>query len=100
VLIVTLPEATPVHEAAALQQDLRRAQIEPYAWVINQSLMPLAVQDPVLQRRQADERRYISEVLTQFAKRTALIPWRIEPPVGYLGLRALIEETYFVDAKG
>ena len=39
VLIVTLPEATPVHEAAALQQDLRRAQIEPYAWIINQSLI-------------------------------------------------------------
>jgi arsenite-transporting ATPase len=99
VLIVTLPEATPVHEAAALQQDLRRAQIEPYAWVINQSLMPLAVRDPVLRRRQADERRYIREVLTQYAKRTALIPWRIEPPVGYSGLRALTEEANFVDAK-
>ncbi len=99
VLIVTLPEATPVHEAAALQQDLRRAQIEPYAWVINQSLMPLAVRDPVLRRRQADERRYISEVLTQHAKRTALIPWHIEPPVGYSGLRALTEETSFVNAQ-
>jgi arsenite-transporting ATPase len=99
VLIVTLPEATPVHEAAALQQDLRRAQIEPYAWVINQSLMPLAVRDPILRRRQADEHRYIREVLTQYAKRTALIPWRIEPPVGYSGLRSLTEETHFVDAK-
>jgi arsenite-transporting ATPase len=99
VLIVTLPEATPVHEAAALQQDLRRAQIEPYAWVINQSLMPLAVRDPVLCRRQSDERRYISEVLTQYAKRTALIPWQMEPPVGYSGLRALTEETNFVDAQ-
>ena len=39
VLIVTLPEATPVHEAAALQADLRRAQIEPFAWVINQSFV-------------------------------------------------------------
>src|SRR5690606_13843447 len=48
VLNVTLPEATPVHEAAALQRDLRRAEIEPYAWVINQSLSPLAVTDPVL----------------------------------------------------
>lgn len=99
VLIVTLPEATPVHEAAALQQDLRRAQIEPYAWVINQSLMPLAVRDPVLRRRQADERRYIREVLTQYAKRIALVPWRIEPPVGYSGLRALTEETSFANAK-
>ena len=38
ILIVTLPEATPVHEAARLQNDLRRAGITPYAWVINQSL--------------------------------------------------------------
>jgi arsenite-transporting ATPase len=41
VLIVTLPEATPVHEAAQLQRDLRRAEIEPYAWVINNCLSPL-----------------------------------------------------------
>jgi arsenite-transporting ATPase len=40
VLIVTLPEATPVHEAAGLQQELVRASIRPFAWVINQSLTP------------------------------------------------------------
>jgi arsenite-transporting ATPase len=45
VLIVTLPEATPVHEAASLQRDLRRAEIEPYAWVINQVLSPLPITD-------------------------------------------------------
>ncbi len=49
VLVVTLPEATPVHEAAKLQEDLRRAEIEPFAWVINQSLVPLEVTDPTLQ---------------------------------------------------
>ena len=38
VLTVTLPEATPVHEAAQMQCELRRAEIEPYVWVINQSL--------------------------------------------------------------
>jgi anion-transporting ArsA/GET3 family ATPase len=37
ILIVTLPEATPVHEAARLQDDLKRAKITPYAWIINQS---------------------------------------------------------------
>ena len=51
VLIVTLPEATPVHEAAQLQGDLLRADITPYAWVINQSLTPLTVTDPGLQSR-------------------------------------------------
>ena len=51
VLIVTLPEATPVHEAASLQRDLLRAGITPFAWVINQSLTPLPVTDPVLKSR-------------------------------------------------
>lgn len=31
VILVTLPETTPVSEASALQGDLRRAEIEPYA---------------------------------------------------------------------
>lgn len=99
VLIVTLPEATPVHEAAALQQDLRRAQIEPYAWIINQSLAPLLVGDRLLLRRQEYEHRYIKEVVTQHAKRVALIPWQIEPPVGYAGLKALTDEGVCVEAK-
>jgi predicted nucleic acid-binding Zn ribbon protein len=55
VLIVTLPEATPVHEAAALQDDLRRAQIEPFAWVINQSFAESGSRDPLLVARGADE---------------------------------------------
>ncbi len=37
-IIVTLAETTPVLEAANLQQDLRRAGIEPWAWVVNNSL--------------------------------------------------------------
>lgn len=82
VLIVTLPEATPVHEAAQLQRDLRRAEIEPYAWVINQSLSPLTVTDPLLIERQRHEARYIQEVVSEHARRTALIAWQIEPPVG------------------
>lgn len=48
ILLVALAEATPVHEAAALQEDLRRASIEPYAWIVNQSLLPLEVRDPLL----------------------------------------------------
>ncbi len=90
VLIVTLPEATPVHEAAQLQRDLRRAEIEPYAWVINQSLSPLNVTDPLLIERQRNEARYINEVVTQQAIRTALISWQIEPPVGRAALNHAI----------
>ena len=82
VLIVTLPEATPVHEAAKLQEDLVRAHIRPFAWVINQSLLPLAVHDPVLVARRRHEGRYIAEVIEELATRTAIIPWQIEAPVG------------------
>jgi arsenite/tail-anchored protein-transporting ATPase len=90
VLIITLPEATPVHEAAKLQSDLKRAGITPFAWVINQSLAPLEVTDPVLQARRAQESAYIREVTGRLARRVALVPWRIELPVGLEGLRSLL----------
>ncbi len=95
VLIVTLPEATPVHEAAQLQRDLRRAEIEPYAWVINQCLAPLNVTDPLLIERKKHEAAYIQEVVNEQAQRTALIPWQIEPPVGLDALNHAIAMEAF-----
>jgi arsenite-transporting ATPase len=82
ILLVTLPEATPVHEAAALQEDLRRARIEPFAWIINQSLLQSGSCDPLLQRRALSEHRYISEIVTKHAQRTAWLPWQAEEPTG------------------
>lgn len=79
VVLCTLAEATPVHEAAQLQADLRRAGIEPFAWVVTQSLAPVAVTDPILVARRAQEQDYIDEVVTRHAKRTALVPWRVHP---------------------
>jgi len=87
VLIVTLPEATPVHEAAKLQEDLRRAEIEPFAWVINQSLLPLSVSDPTLRRRRLHELPFLDEVKSKLACRIALIPWQVDPPTGIEALR-------------
>jgi arsenite-transporting ATPase len=89
VLIVTLAEATPVHEAAALQRDLRRAEIEPYAWVINQVLSPLPITDPLMKQRQSHEQKYLNEVQQSLASRVAVIPWQIEPPTGLQGLSRL-----------
>ncbi|MEQ9410204.1 MAG: arsenical pump-driving ATPase [Fuerstiella sp.] len=91
VLVVTHPAATPVHEAARLQADLRRAEIEPFAWVINQSLVPLDVTDPVLRRRQQHELPFIDEIRSNLAERVALIPWQIDPPIGVEGLRRITE---------
>ena len=99
VLIVTLPEATPVHEAASLQRDLRRAEIEPYAWVINQCLSPLTIHDPLLQERQLHEEPYIREVMEKQSHRTSLIPWQIDPPVGKIGLEHLLQNTDLSIAK-
>ncbi len=74
ILLVTLPEATPVHEAAALQRDLARADIRPFAWVVNQSLTPLEVRDPVLVARRANEARFHAEARA-LAARLAVVPW-------------------------
>jgi len=90
VLLVTLPEATPVHEAAKLQEDLERAEIHPYAWVINQSLTPLEVSDPILRARQAQEAAFLREVIERHAGRVALVPWQTETPVGVERLRELL----------
>jgi arsenite-transporting ATPase len=80
-----------VHEAAQLQRDLRRAEIEPYAWIINNSLCPLNVTDPLLVERQKQEARYIHEVVNGQASRTALIAWQLEPPVGPEALKRAIQ---------
>jgi arsenite/tail-anchored protein-transporting ATPase len=91
ILVVTLPEATPVHEASRLQDDLRRAGIEPYAWVINQSFRATNTADPLLLRRGELEERYIAEVRDELARHLALIPWQPEAPVGTARLRQLAE---------
>lgn len=75
-IIVTLAEATPVHEAERLQADLARAGITPFAWVINQSLLASGTADPVLALRGQYEIPFIQRVTRDLSKRTVLIPWR------------------------
>ncbi|HYP75714.1 MAG TPA: arsenical pump-driving ATPase [Polyangiaceae bacterium] len=74
VLLVTLPEATPIHEAMQLERDLARAEIRPLAWVVNQSLTPLDVTDPVLRVRRAHEATHLKE-LVKHTGRMVLEPW-------------------------
>ena len=89
VLIVTLAETTPVLEAAGLQADLRRAGIEPWAWIVNNSLALARPSSPLLQRRAANEIAQIEAVSTQYAKRWAAVPLQSEEPVGVERLRNL-----------
>ena len=82
VLIATLAETTPVLEAANLQGDLRRAGIEPWAWIINNSVAAAATQSPLLRQRAANEIREINAVASQYAQRYAVVPFHKDEPVG------------------
>lgn len=94
VLIVALPETTPVLEASALQDDLRRAQIEPFAWVINGSLAAARPSDPVLRARAAAEIPLIRNVQQRLAKRVALVAFQAEEPVGVERLDGLAQCSF------
>ena len=90
VLLVTLAETTPVLEAAELQDDLRRAGVEPFAWVINQSLAAADPCDPLLRARADTEWPLIERVDTELAARTAIVPVQVEIPVGQAALQRLL----------
>jgi arsenite-transporting ATPase len=90
ILIVTLAETTPVLEAARLQEDLKRAGITPYAWVINASLAATGTTHPVLAARAATEGPEIAKVRNGLAIRHAAVPMLAEDPVGAERLRALV----------
>ena len=90
VVIVTLPEVTPVSQAAALQDDLRRARIEPWAWVINKSVTATGTSDPLLQARLAGEQQQAARIASGLAQRTYVLPWLATPPVGVDALGRLV----------
>ncbi|HVV72452.1 MAG TPA: arsenical pump-driving ATPase [Verrucomicrobiae bacterium] len=93
ILLVTLPEATPVHEAAVLQEDLRRAQIEPFAWIVNQAFIHARTAEPLLKARGLGEVRFIHEVTERFSTRTILVPWVAREPVGLRNLQQLVQPS-------
>lgn len=75
ILIVTLPEMTPVQEAKQLERDLGRAGISVHAWIINQSLAPLTLSDPLLMTKQEEEFPYINKVMSENNSRVFLAGW-------------------------
>ena len=92
VLLVALPETTPVSEAAALQEDLRRAGVEPAGWVINRCLSAAGVTDPLLVERATLEIGEIDRVTHGLATKVAILPWTLEEPIGAERLLDLIKE--------
>lgn len=88
-IVVTLPEATPVQEAADLTADLERANITPWAWVVNQSLAAADVTHPVLAARAGAEVEHIRRA-EDLAARLAVIPVMADEPTGEAGLTSLL----------
>lgn len=88
VLIITLPDATPVQEAAGLDADLRRAGITPWGWVVNQAMSVTGTRHPLLQARAVGEREHLDRVASITARR-AIVPTLAETPTGLAPLRGL-----------
>lgn len=99
VIVVTLAETTPVLEAANLQADLRRAGIEPWAWVINNSLTVSTTSSPLLKQRAAFELAQIEAVKTRYAQRFALVPMQVDEPVGIQALLNLGQQKTVAAAE-
>ncbi|MFC5791227.1 arsenical pump-driving ATPase [Agromyces tardus] len=92
VVLVTLAEATPVLEAEELAADLRRAGIEPWAWVVNSSVAAAGPESPFLRRRARNEVEQIDRV-RELAARVAIVPMLAEEPVGVERLTALCDPS-------
>ena len=92
VLLVTLPETTPVSEASALQDDLRRAGIAPYGWVVNKSMAITGTRDPLLRARIRGEKAQIERVRRDCAQRAYGLDFRPVAPVGLEELKKIAQE--------
>jgi arsenite/tail-anchored protein-transporting ATPase len=90
IILVTLPELTSVSQAAALQEDLRRAHIEPYAWVLNKSVLAAGTRDPLLASRLAGERKQVQRLAAGLARRMFTLAWLTVPPIGFAELSKLV----------
>ncbi len=96
-LIVTLAETTPVLEAANLQADLRRAGIEPWAWIVNNSIAAARPRSPLLRQRARNELGEVDAVSTRHAHRYAVVPLLRDEPVGIdrlLLLAGRVEDSF------
>lgn len=94
VIIVTLPESTPVHEAERLQADLRRAHIEPYGWLVNASLAQTTTAHSTLAARAAGEAPHLARINELSSSRTWSLAWQQQPPIGPDALRVLARSSH------
>jgi arsenite-transporting ATPase len=93
IILVTLAETTPVLQAKDLQDDLRRASIEPFAWVVNKSILASNTHDPLLQARLIGEARQMEKIENGLSKKTYVLPWLAHPPIGIEALGRLVAQS-------
>lgn len=98
VLILTLAESTPIHEAGRLQDDLRRAGIEPHGWLVNSTLIGTGTQHPTLAARAQAESTHLARIAQLSERRTFSVPWQPQQPTGADALRTLATDTRAIAA--
>src|SRR5699024_11866740 len=91
VVVVRLADAVPVIEATRLQEDIKREQINPAWWVIDQRLYGTDTKDPVLKGRAVAEKQWIKKVKEELSDQCALIPWMKEEKIGYDNLKEMTD---------
>lgn len=75
VIIVTLPETTPVYEALRLEEDLNRANIHSDWWVINASLYKDKTDNSLLKAKANNEILWINKVYNHTNGKVAITEW-------------------------
>lgn len=75
VVIITLPEATPVYEAMRLTDDLKRAGIHSKWWVVNSSFYLTDTKNPLLKAKAQSEVEWINKVIEVSKCHTVLLKW-------------------------
>jgi arsenite-transporting ATPase len=98
VLVLTLAESTPIHEAERLQDDLRRAGIEPHGWLVNSTLTGTRTQHPTLAARARAETNHLARITQLSERRTFSVPWQPQQPTGANALRTLATDTRAITA--
>ena len=89
-IMAAKPPNLDAQEQALMQEDLRRASVEPYAWVLNKSVLGAGTHDPLLAARLAGECKQIERMSAGLAKRLFTLPWLTVPPIGCVELSKLV----------
>ena len=66
--------------------------IEPYAWVLNKSILAAGTRDRLLSARLAGEKKQIDRMSGGLAARTFIVPWQTRPPIGFSELSRLVTD--------